>query len=490
MKLTYNKKISILLLLISIALFVYGVFFFIDAMWDGFHIGLAYIAGYAFSILLIIESVFLFILYLKYRKGEIDIQKSGKKLGIMGFVITSFALVWGIPNSIVFSNSIMNWAYFSLVGLSILMIILCIIFICSTKKYDKQGYTGFSLYRNHFRMIICMMIHHIFHYILSICKGVALILLMEEVEKEVPDEQTVELAGIWFLAFIGMMLVITFFIVIVTFYFSFVEFISAKENIPLELRRGMSTTKKMLTKYEIMFWIGNVSNIILGITAIFSLFTTGLSYLGLAVLYIVLVFIRIPSLFWRKDIETKYRGDDYQIYKEKHRIVIYIGTFLLVLAVAAIFFGTGSSTKFNSDYGEVLIFGVFIPYSIVRIILGIIGFRKAYKKGDPYFKVSSSLDIMISIFTIGNTSYMLSAIYSETDAVASNVWLTIAIVISYIMIAYALIVAIITIVIGIRGLKGKREEEYKKHEEDIKKINGFRFEKITDTSVQIFNVNN
>ena len=474
MKIVYRKSVSIIILILAISMLLYSVFLGIDAFWNPErNIGTSFLAFFLATGIFLVDGVALLRLYYLYKKETLDIQKSGKFFGILGLSSTVVIFAWGVTTSFAFNNSIMEWPYFTSIILTLIILGLCIAFMNITKKDNFEEYSGFSIYRNHCRFLMFIIVFHLINYVLSLVKVIVLYSMLEAT-----DEAEYELfAGIYFYIILAT-LIIAAIVTLAVLYLGFVQFISGKENVPMELKRGLPTTMRLLAKYEVGFWFGNAFSVIFGVAALVSAIQFSNAYYSLAVLYGILLLINVPTFFWRQHIETKYKGDDYKIYKEKHRITIYIGINLLILGIIELLVGTGSVTKLDSNNTAFSVYAIFVPYAIIRLVIGIIGFIKSKKTGDPYRRSASYLSIMIALLVLSNTAYMISGLFKADGDQASEVWYTIATVITYVMAGYVTAISVITIIFGILGLNGKFQKQFEKHQEYLKKINIFRFESI------------
>lgn len=472
----YKKKASLVLLLLTISFFAYTFFFVSDLFYYlATLFSLAYFINLLTALLCFAISISFLLIYINYKKHNLNPQKDGKKLGILGFVFFPILLTWGFSSSLAFPMSLFEWPYFGCLISSIIILILLIVFIAITNKDYLNGYKGLLIYHNYFRAIIFILVQHFIYYLVSIGKGVALFLLAEATEQGSPS------SGQYASILLGLILgsiIFSALIFLVVFYFSFAIFVSAKENYPLSLKQGLPTTKRMLKKYEVGFWFGVVINFILATTAAVSAIRINEAYIGLAILYGLVTIIKIPSCLWRWHIEKKYYKNDYLIFRKKHLISIYMGMVLLVLGVLALIFGTGSSTKFESSYGSSIIYFVYAPFAFIKLVIGLTKLIRATNKGDPFLSARSFVDILMSLFIFGNTAYMISGLLSNTNG--GDTWYVVATSLGYILNVYVLLISVFTIIIGILGATGKLKKQYDYFEEEIIKVNRGHLEKIVN----------
>ena len=473
MKIVFSKKIAALMLVMGILYLAFGAAFVANAVFESNRFSVFVVICWFMVLVFVGEGVAWILLFHHYRKGTLNVGKSGIMLGIFCFAAPFIMLVWAFVSSLSLPICLLEWPWYLGLLVSLITFIFSLVFVGNLKKPCREGHKGFVLYQNHARAMAIASIWFFLIYLLAVLKAVCLVIMMDETS----DPAIVDFSGFMYMGTAIFLAVVSIVFALLILYFGFAQFISGRENIPMELRRGIPVTKKLMAKYEVVFWMSIAASIILGIVALVSVAKGDLGYLGLFILYLIIVIIRVPTFFWRQRIETKYQGDDYRIFQEKHRILLYIGINLIALGIISCFLGMGFAKKLSQDYDPMMVYAVFLPYSVIRIILGIFSFRKAHKIGDPYLRTSSYIDVMAAIFVMANTVYMLASLYSSEAAISQG-WLIAGKCISYAMNVYVIVVAIQTIVIGILGLLGKRKKFYDGHEGPIKKVNSLRFEKI------------
>ena len=175
------------------------------------------------------------------------------------------------------------------------------------------------------------------------------------------------------------------------------------------------------------------------------------AYAPIATLYFVVLVIRLTTHFMVGRIKKKTGNEPKATFREEHGALLFGAILFAIYAVLCAFYGRVAFERMaNVDYTLFLTFGLFVPWAAVKLVLGSISFIRAKKRGDPSLMLFAYLDILLSIYTLAQT-FAIVAVKAHMEG-----FRVAAIVLAVMLSVYCLICSIRMIVIGIRGLMGKR----------------------------------
>ena len=257
-------------------------------------------------------------------------------------------------------------------------------------------------------------------------------------------------------------------IFLVTFFFSTMVFLAGKENRFIGFKGTLVATKEIATKYDVLFWFGILATVVLLVLAMISLLRLGLVYIGLVAMYVFTLIIKIPMYFWKKKIQKK--GEvGFAQFCSLHKPTLYAGIVLFLYLVALYFVGPGSVGAVAKEAkSSLLTFGIFVPWAIAKIILGIRKLKKAKQKGDPNQNLDAYLDILVAFTTVTSTLFYVATLLREGKPLEESSLPTVifyyaAVVLIFANMLYVLYIALRTVIVSIRGIRGKRLSYYETH---------------------------
>ena len=365
------------------------------------------------------------------------------------FIMNPFVTLGVLSVSAIFPKAEMGWLYYLNIGLTafqILIRILLIVYLNFLLKCRESGLLGI---RNHTYIGMSILFVVLNYYVFAIIKShtVDVHLLFEG-----------DIAGLseYFILISIAEVFIGIIILIQSLYLSLATYYSGKTDMVIDLRLNFAYTKKFIERHQIPMAISIFTSFILFMLALVSAFEYPSAYLALALLYFLVLAIRIPALFFHVRANRKHFAPSVLFFKE-HRFVIIAAVLLIGYAVIASIFGSYALEKINQAEGTIFMtFGIFVPWSIIKMVLGIRSFVVGYKSGAPINMMNGLIDLLVALFTISHVLTVI-AIRTEFDFVK-----ILAIVLSAIIGLYCLFSAVTMVVVGILGAKGKRAKAFQR----------------------------
>ena len=255
------------------------------------------------------------------------------------------------------------------------------------------------------------------------------------------------------------------------FFFSVLSFLASREEKMLTFREAMKSGSKISKKYQLSFWMGIAISAVFLLVALFSLFQLGTSYLSLVALYAMLLIVRIVLFYWDKDILKKHQ-DEYARFKACHYMFFFAAGMMFIYLALSIIFGAANQIAPTSDSSAFLAFGIFVPWALFKIFVGVKKYRAARKDGSPQNYIDAYLDILMAIFTLANTVFLIARFINggkpiEKMELGSAVLFLIGIGLVFANYVYSAYVIIKVIVVGVLGVRGKRRAYFDRHHPEL-----------------------
>lgn len=409
-------------------------------------VGLNGVSFWAFALFHVLEGfVFIKIAFALKKKQPCEMCKN---LSRYEFIMTPITALSILSVSAIFPLAERDWLYFLNIGVTGAHILIRFSLILYLNILIRKGEDGFVSIRNHVYIGMSILFVVLNYYVFGIIKsyGVDMHLIFNG-----------DVAGLteYFLIMSLLEITIGVLVVLQSYFLCIASHFSAKEDVAIDLRTNASISKKLIEKYDIFSYISIFANGVLLVLSIMSAFISPEAYLPLAILYAVVLAVRIPSLISKRRIRSKYKAEPSVIFKKEHSVLLYASIFLVAYSVVAFIFGRVALEYVNELHQTLFMtFGIFVPWSIIKLVLGIRGYFQSLKKGDPLALLNSYIDLILSLFTLAHTFGIIAA---RTD---QQFFHYSAIISAVILGAFCFYIAVRLLVIGIRGKLDKRGKAF------------------------------
>ena len=345
--------------------------------------------------------------------------------------------------SAIFPQADHDWLFFTNIGITAALIAYRVILMSVLTYRMNRGEHGLISIRNHSVIGLSFLLVALNYYAFSFVKtiGVDMVLISQG-----------SIAGLseWFVLTtvaemgLGMVLLLqALFMALATHY-------SGVADVAIDLKLNLGKSKELIARFSIPFYISIFATFILFLMSFVSMVYNPAPYLALTILYFLVLAVRIPIFIANRRIEKK-ESDPERSFARKHGPMIYGGVFLLAYAVICIVFGGLSFEAAGSvEWTTFMTFGVFLPWSIIKMAMGTKSYIQSRKSNDPVEYTNALIDILLSLFTLGQTMAIFA---TQARGEVSRV---IAIVFSALVGLYCLSMAIQMFVMGVLGSKGQR----------------------------------
>ena len=475
MQISYSKSLGRYLLILSIAL----VFPFVTVLIEATPLfrSEASVASYVAPVFFLANLIVGFLLYRAYRKQS-DPAKVAKHIGRFLTFFTPVLVLVMVVMSVAFPNTAIGnlkthepqpyfYVNLSLTGLAF---VLSLFVFTRFQKAFKTGDSGLIGYRNYLFVGMVFMSLVFLYYLCGVLKLINfdIIAFLSALVGPKGDGTDVNYDALavtipvhyFILSGFQMVLAIASFFLVL--YSGLTSWISGIEKQAMDFRSNADFAKRLAKKYDIPFWFGILVSFLLMILALVPVFTTGsTASLTLAFLHFSVIAIRIPTYFWKRNIDKKNAGDYNRLWIEEHRMLIYGGIAIILFVVISFAFGSASGTKEGANMGVFVTYAIFVPWALVKAYLGTRKYLTASKTGSPYQMLHGYLDIMLALFTFANTLYMIGNSTDFPFAMSAGK------IFSIVLIVYGIYVAIRIFVIGLLGVMGKRKTAFRHHRQKL-----------------------
>lgn len=446
---TYESKFRYLIFFTGLLFFVAAPFYLTEFFYPSFQgtNGVSFLVFAAFCITEGILSVGVFI-----RWKKLTPVKACTFFSRYEFAVNPFLTFSVLSLASIFPQAARDWLYFTNIGITVALFATRLFMVIFLTHYMQKGETGYLPFRNHYYIDLSFTAIIFNYYVLSIVKSIG-------VDTSLISKGEIVGYSEFFLIITVLEIAIGMLVLLQSMFMSLATYFSAKENTPFDFRTNLSASKRLFEKYEIPFWIGIFATFILLVISIMSMIAEPNVYAPLAFLYLFVLIIRLPAFFRKRAICKKYGSSLDVVFKKEHVILMFAAVFFLIYAVITIVFGQYVLEKVGQlERTAFLTFGIFVPWSLVKLFLGTKSYIYAKKKGDPIILMNSYIDVLLAIYTIAKVVAIV-ATQAKLDAVR-----IIAIVLAALIAVYCIYISIKMLVIGILGRRGKRTNAFALYE--------------------------
>lgn len=388
---------------------------------------------------------------LAMRVHKFNPKKLCKGLGIYELTMNPLLTIAILFVSVISSKASISWSYFLSIGFTLAIILFRFAIIGLTNKLMKEGSDGFIGLRNHAWIGASFGIVMGNYFIVSAIKVNGM-----DISRIAKDGLAVltDLYAVLTVIEVGVGLLLLF----QALFMAISNYYSGVENEAFSFRTNLEKSKELFIKYDVAFWLGIFSSGIIFLLAVISAVRLFEAYFSIAVLNFVVIIVKIPAFIRKKIIDRKYGENPYKVFAKRHILLIYSGVMLVAYGVVSAFFGIKTFDNIvMTDSVALISLGIFVPWSLVKIYLASKTYGFSRKSGDPVYLLYSCIDILVAIYTITKTSFIVAGV-TEFE------WLKIfAIVLGVLMSVYCFVISVQMIITGILGVSHKRVKYYEKH---------------------------
>ncbi len=399
----------------------------------------------------ILEGILLLVFAIRLKK--LNPRRVCKAIAIYEFIVSPLLCFLFLVLSLLFPYSYRSWICITVTIILFLILVDRIFITFYFSKAINAGNDGLVGIRNHSWITSAIfLVFFLFFFLgqLKVSLEELLIALIAFSEAEDVDVLLDALPASYYICTL-IQLIFVFIALVMTLYLAFSTLISAIENRTVSLKNNAEFTKAVFKKYDVGFWFGIIVALVLMIAAFISMIQINFSlYVGLVFLYFVIIVIRVPTYFWNLRINTKYGEDTHRLFVEKHKIMVYSAVCLFIYSILSFVLGSASASKADASKSDFITFVVFVPWALFKLYIGISGMIRAHKSGDPLLYMNSRIDLMIAMFTLANTLFLVA---NSTKFILIYL---LGLILSVILVVYCFVCSIKMFILGLRGLHGKR----------------------------------
>ena len=432
-------------------------FYFLEWIYPGF-LGLNGLSFFLFALANLGEAICLILALVKIDK--IPPSKMATYFARYEFAVNPIVAFSVLSLSAIFPQAPRNWLYFFNMGMTVVLILARGWAVVWLHLAMKKGDTGYLPFRNHSYILMSLSFIILNYYVISIWKT-------SDMDVSIIYEGGGSFAGFsdFFLMMTVLEIGVGIIVLLQSLFIAISNHYAGKEDKVIDLRLNAHQSKEMLERYDVPFWIGIFSLFLMFVLAAASLFAAPEAYAPIAFLYFVVLLTRLLIYFGVTAVKKRGKTDKRRIFKREHVIILLAALFFAAYAVLCIVFGRRAFERMGEvAYTVFIVFGIFVPWSVIKLGLGAYHYLKARKKGDPAALTNAFVDILLSIYTIAHT-FAIVAVKAHMEGFKIT-----AIVLAVILSVYCLYIAVRMGVIGILGLAGKREKawlRFQKEEEFV-----------------------
>lgn len=214
----------------------------------------------------------------------------------------------------------------------------------------------------------------------------------------------------------------------------------------------LNRIKSAFVKYNLDFWISVVGKTVMLIIAFISGFIYSPSYFSLAILYLFVLIVRIPSFFMNEKFNKKYSDNLELEFRQKHYISLYTSIMFFIWVAVLVPTNYFLKTEVLRANPLLLMYIVFVPWAVIRVGYEIYRIIKYRNSSDPYFRSRALVNIFCASVVVTKLFGDLYQLHTEVRAFA-----IVTTILALLVFAYSLTIFIYLIVISVRGLSYKRE---------------------------------
>ena len=406
---------------------------FIFASWDNF---IYYLIGICFSIMAL---CYILLLINKSKTKAL----SGIFMFINGAVFIVILLLLAISK---LSNKVF-WAFAIYAGIYGIFKIFSFIYYRQFKDLKNTIYKEYSIIMIMImiNLITCMIIY-------NFDEDESLTYMVEILVKIFVDNYTKYDTLKFYL--IVIKLALNFITSIFVAYYSSSSMILLLKNKPLTMKEKIKSVVDFIQKYYLAFIIGEIFTTIIFINyAIKS--NDNEQYKYISFFYLIILFLRTLLFIWNLILEKKYKNEKYRLYRKQFILLIITAATFIILnqplnsALLAISIENNNPNAFPTWWLILII----LPFSGYGFLSSFLSYKRARMNDNAYLMAYSNLSFVSSLFMFFGSIVYIIAKLDDTPAVI--IWY----ILITIVILAELIVSIISLVVGIKGVIGKRKKE-------------------------------
>ena len=246
-------------------------------------------------------------------------------------------------------------------------------------------------------------------------------------------------------------------------YYTASALITISKNEKLKLKDKIKAVTNFFIKYNIGFIFVELFTFIIMLNYASNMNSTN-SYAVMAFYYLIILVLRLLVVIWNFIIKKKYKDNQYKIYRRRFILLIITATtFLISFNALNSVFVYISENNAESNVPLLWLVLIVLPFSGYGFINSILSVRKAKIEDNAYSLSISTISFVSSIYMLfGALMYLLVSL----DDTAKKI---IIFIIFSIATASMLFIIIRALVIGIKGISGKRKKESDFQKDEIEK---------------------
>ena len=246
-------------------------------------------------------------------------------------------------------------------------------------------------------------------------------------------------------------------------YYTASALITISKNEKLKLKDKIKAVTNFFIKYNIGFIFVELFTFIIMLNYASNMNSTN-SYAVMAFYYLIILVLRLLVVIWNFILKKKYKDNQYKIYRRRFILLIITATtFLISFNALNSVFVYISENNAESNVPLLWLMLIVLPFSGYGFINSILSVRKAKIEDNAYSLSISTISFVSSIYMLfGALMYLLVSL----DDTAKKI---IIFIIFSIATASMLFIIIRALVIGIKGISGKRKKESDFQKDEIEK---------------------
>ncbi len=246
-------------------------------------------------------------------------------------------------------------------------------------------------------------------------------------------------------------------------YYTASALITISKNEKLKLKDKIKAVTNFFIKYNIGFIFVELFTFIIMLNYASNMTSTN-SYAVMAFYYLIILVLRLLVVIWNFILKKKYKDNQYKIYRRRFILLIITATtFLISFNALNSVFVYISENNAESNVPLLWLVLIVLPFSGYGFINSILSVRKAKIEDNAYSLSISTISFVSSIYMLfGALMYLLVSL----DDTAKKI---IIFIIFSIATASMLFIIIRALVIGIKGISGKRKKESDFQKDEIEK---------------------
>ena len=438
----YRPSLRRMFLFLGALSFVFAPFYIVEFFYPTM-LGLNGLAFLAFALCCIVEGSLM--IYAALKLETTTPQRLCKYVSRAEFIALPILTLFVLSVSAIFPNAERDWLYFLNIGLTSFHILLRLLILFYLNYLMRRGETGLLPIRNHVYIGMSLLFVVLNYYVFAIVKtiGVDMRLLFED-----------GFAGLseYFLIMSALEITVGIMVLLQAMFLSAATHFSGKEGNPIDFHTNRDHFKDLIDHYQIPNIISIFATFVLFIISLMSTFTAPAAYGILTLLYFLVLVIRMITFVVKQKLGFSHYGPK-EIFTKEHVVYFVAGAIVLAYAVLSIFFMRRAiETIAEAERTMFMTFGIMIPWSVIKMFLGVRHWWISHKHGDPLETLNSYIDLLLSAFTIATA---LSMVANRAHLPAYRI---IAIVLAILVGGYCFYLALKMLIVAFFALKGKRSK--------------------------------